>query len=203
MSRPRIRTRTTIHSFALALAFAMSACAKQPETTTTTTATATTTTTTTATATATVSAPAEAEVGKPTPAFSFTASDGTKVDSTAMKGKPIVLYFYPKDETPGCTTEACSFRDAWEKLAKSGVVMVGVSTDTDESHKSFSAHYKLPFHLVSDPDGKIAKLFGVPLNGPVMARQTIVIGADGNVKKIYRTVDVKQHAAEISADLGV
>ena len=145
----------------------------------------------------------EATEGKPTPAFSVTASDGTKIDSAAMKGKPIVLYFYPKDETPGCTTEACSFRDAWEKLAKSGVIMVGVSTDSDESHKAFTAHHKLPFHLVSDPDGKLAKTFGVPLNGTYMNRQTIVIGADGNVKHIYRTVDVTKHAAELSADLGV
>lgn len=145
----------------------------------------------------------DATEGKPTPAFAVTASDGTKIDSAAMKGKPIVLYFYPKDETPGCTTEACSFRDAWEKLAKSGVVMVGVSTDSDESHKAFTAHHKLPFHLVSDPDGKLAKTFGVPLNGTYMSRQTIVIGADGNVKHIYLTVDVTKHAAEISADLGV
>jgi peroxiredoxin Q/BCP len=156
-----------------------------------------------ASATPAATDPVEATVGKASPAFAVTASDGTKIDSAAMKGKPIVLYFYPKDETPGCTTEACSFRDAWEKLAKSGVIMVGVSTDSDDSHKAFAAHHKLPFHLVSDPDGKLAKLFGVPVNGTFMARQTIVIGADGNVKKIYRTVDVTKHAAEISADLGV
>ncbi len=146
---------------------------------------------------------AEPMLGKAAPAFSVTASDGTKIDSAAMKGKPIVLYFYPKDETPGCTTEACSFRDAWEKLAKSGVVMVGVSTDSDDSHKAFTAHHKLPFHLVSDPDGKLAKTFGVPVNGTFMSRQTIVIAPDGTVKKIYRTVDVTKHAAEIGADLGV
>jgi thioredoxin-dependent peroxiredoxin len=156
-----------------------------------------------ASAAPTTAAPVDVAEGKPTPAFSVTASDGTKIDSAAMKGKPIVLYFYPKDETPGCTTEACSFRDAWEKLAKSGVVMVGVSTDSDESHKAFAAHHKLPFHLVSDPDGKLAKTFGVTVNGTFMSRQTIVIGADGNVKRIYRTVDVTKHAAEISADLGV
>ncbi len=182
------------------------ACAKEQTNTTGPSTESTTTAASSSAATTATTAPAstgEVEVGKPTPAFSLTASDGTKIDSAAMKGKPIVLYFYPKDETPGCTTEACSFRDAWDKLAKSGVIMVGVSTDTDDSHKAFSAHHKLPFHLVSDPDGKLAKLFSVPLSGTFMSRQTIVIGADGNVKKIYRTVDVTKHAAEISADLGV
>ena len=182
------------------------ACAKEQSTTTTGTTPATdpsAVTSASATAAPTTAAPVEVVEGKPTPPFSVTASDGTKIDSAARKGKPIVLYFYPKDETPGCTTEACSFRDAWERLAKTGVVMVGVSTDSDESHKAFAEHHKLPFHLVSDPDGKLAKTFGVPLNGTHMSRQTIVIGADGNVKRIYRTVDVTKHAAEISADLGV
>lgn len=180
-------------------------CAKEQNTATTGPAATGSAAVTSASASAapTTAAPVDLAEGKPTPAFSVTASDGTKIDSAAMKGKPLVLYFYPKDETPGCTTEACSFRDAWEKLAKSGVVMVGVSTDSDESHKAFAEHHKLPFHLVSDPDGKLAKTFGVPLNGTHMSRQTIVIGADGNVKHIYRTVDVTKHAAEISADLGV
>jgi peroxiredoxin Q/BCP len=183
----------------------VAACAKEQSTTTTGATPSSTAPSAVASASAapTTAAPAEVAEGKPTPAFSVTASDGTKIDSAAMKGKPIVLYFYPKDETPGCTAEACSFRDAWEKLAKSGVVMVGVSTDTDQSHTAFAAHHKLPFHLVSDPDGKLAKTFGVPVNGTFMSRQTIVIGADGNVKRIYRTVDVTKHAAEISADLGV
>lgn len=177
-------------------------CAKEQTTTS-----STTDGTAAAPADSTAPASTEATEGKATPAFSVTASDGTKIDSAALKGKPIVLYFYPKDETPGCTTEACSFRDAWDKLAKSGVIMVGVSTDTDESHKAFTAHHKLPFHLVSDPEGKLAKLFGVTVDaraeGSYMSRQTIVIGADGNVKKIYRKVDVTTHAAEIGADLGV
>ena len=183
----------------------VTACAKEQNTASSgpTTTDSAAVTSASASAAPATTAPAEAAEGKPTPAFSVTASDGTKIDSAAMKGKPIVLYFYPKDETPGCTTEACSFRDAWEKLAKSGVVMVGVSTDSDDSHKAFAAHHKLPFHLVSDPDGKLAKTFGVTVNGTFMSRQTIVIGADGNVKRIYRTVDVTKHAAEISADLGV
>ena len=151
----------------------------------------------------------EVAVGKPAPAFSVVASDGTAIDSAALKGKPIVLYFYPKDETQGCTTEACAFRDAWDKLQKSGVVLVGVSVDTDESHKAFAAHHKLPFHLVSDPNMELAKKFGVSskyidkLGVTIEMRETIVIGKDGNVLKIYRTVDPTKHAEEIENDLGL
>ena len=141
--------------------------------------------------------PGELAVGKPAPSFSAKAHDGVEVSTAAAKGKPMVVYFYPKDETPGCTKEACSFRDAWKQLAKANVVLVGVSADDDESHKAFAKHHELPFHLVSDKDGSIAKLFGVPAFG----RQSFVIGADGNVKKIYRTVDVTKHAAEILADV--
>ncbi|HEY1959149.1 MAG TPA: peroxiredoxin [Polyangiaceae bacterium] len=166
---------------------------------------------TAATATATSATPTEAAPiaeGQPAPAFSVTASDGTKIDSAALAGKPIVLYFYPKDETPGCTTEACAFRDAWTALEKSGVVLVGISVDSDESHRAFAAHHKLPFHLVSDPKLELAKRFGVASKtidnlGTILMRQTIVIGADGRIKKIYRTVEPTKHAAEIEADLGV
>jgi peroxiredoxin Q/BCP len=159
--------------------------------------------------TSSVVAPSEdLAVGKPAPAFSVIAADGTAIDSATLKGKPIVLYFYPKDETPGCTTEACAFRDAWDKLQKSGVVLVGISVDTAESHKAFAAHHQLPFHLVSDPKLELAKRFGVATKetekfGTIISRQTIVIGKDGNVLKIYRTVDPTQHAAQIEGDLGV
>ena len=143
----------------------------------------------------------ELEVGKPAPDFTAKAHDGTDLHLAALKGKPVVVYFYPKDETPGCTKEACSFRDAWTQLGKKNAVLIGISADDDASHKKFAEHYKLPFHLVSDPDGAIAKSFGVPFSMGFAKRQTFVIGADGNVKKIYRTVDVTKHAAEIGADL--
>jgi peroxiredoxin Q/BCP len=151
----------------------------------------------------------EVAVGKPTPAFSVVASDGAKIDSVELKGKPVVLYFYPKDETSGCTAEACAFRDAWDKLQKSGVVLVGISVDTDESHRAFAEHHKLPFHLVSDPKMELAKKFGVSskyidkLGVTIEMRETIVIGKDGNVLKIYRTVDPAKHAEEIENDLGL
>jgi peroxiredoxin Q/BCP len=139
-------------------------------------------------------------VGKPAPDFNATAQDGTPAHLAAWKGKRVVLYFYPKDETPGCTTEACSFRDAWQSLSKTGAILVGVSADTADSHRAFVAHYQLPFLLVSDPDGKIGGAYGVPFSG-YHQRQTFVIGADGNVLKAYRTVDVSLHAAQILDDL--
>jgi len=178
--------------FLLVLPLAI-ACSKEPSAPPTTTTPA-------------MPATAGVEVGKPAPAFDVTASDGTKLKLADLKGKPVVLYFYPKDETPGCTKEACSFRDGWDALQKKGVVMIGVSMDDDTSHKAFADHYKLPFHLVSDAGGSLAQAYGVtiidnPKYGKMTDRQTIVIGADGNVKRIYRTVDVTVHAAEIQADL--
>lgn len=140
-------------------------------------------------------------VGAPAPDFAVKAHDGTDIKPSALKGKPVVLYFYPKDETPGCTKEACAFRDAWKDLESTGVVLVGISTDSDDSHKKFAEHHKLPFHFVSDPDGTIAKAYGVPNRAGFLGRNTVVIGADGNVKKIYRDVDVTKHASEILADL--
>jgi thioredoxin-dependent peroxiredoxin len=140
-------------------------------------------------------------IGSPPPDFTKTAQDGTSIHLAALKGKPVVIYFYPKDETPGCTKEACSFRDSWDALAKKGVVMIGVSADTDDSHKAFAKNHKLPFLFVSDPDGKLAASFGVPFQDGYTSRQSFVIGTDGLVKKIYRKVDVTVHAQEIMADV--
>ncbi len=200
----------------LALALALVGCAKdapQPSASSTTTATSATPVGAAGSAAPAAAGdthgnppgstnPGEITVGKPPPDFTAKASNGTDIHLAALKGKPVVVYFYPKDETPGCTTEACSFRDAWNDLSKKGVVLIGVSGDTDESHKAFAEHHKLPFLLVSDPDGKIAALFGVPFHVGFAKRQSFVIGPDGNVKKIYREVDVTKHAAEIAADVG-
>jgi peroxiredoxin Q/BCP len=139
-------------------------------------------------------------VGKAAPDFTAAAQDGSSVHLASLKGRAVVVYFYPKDETPGCTKEACAFRDSWEALGKTGAALVGVSADTLESHRQFVSHYKLPFLLVSDPDGKMGQLFGVPFQG-VHSRQTVVIGPDGKVLKVYRKVDVTQHAAQILDDL--
>ncbi len=138
--------------------------------------------------------------GKPAPDFTAPAQDGSTVHLGALKGKTVVLYFYPKDETPGCTKEACSFRDAWESIVKTGAILIGVSADTNDSHQSFAAHYKLPFLLITDPDGSIGRTYGVPFKGH-HKRQTFVIGPDGNVRKVYREVDVTVHAQQILGDL--
>ncbi|HZU83133.1 MAG TPA: peroxiredoxin [Polyangiaceae bacterium] len=143
---------------------------------------------------------ADALVGRPAPDFTATAQDGTTVHLAALKGKPVVVYFYPKDETAGCTKEACSFRDAWDAIAKTGAVLIGVSADDAESHKAFTAHHKLPFLLVSDPDGHIARLFGVAFQGR-HHRESFVIAPDGTVRKAYREVDVNVHAQQILDDL--
>jgi peroxiredoxin Q/BCP len=155
-----------------------------------------------ASASANVAATAGAvAIGALPPDFSATASDGTAIHLAAFKGKPVVVYFYPKDETPGCTTEACSFRDAWAALSAKGVILIGISIDSDDSHRAFAKNHKLPFLLVSDANGAIAQKFGVPTDGGYIARQSFVIGADGNVKNIYRKVDVSAHAAQIAADV--
>jgi peroxiredoxin Q/BCP len=155
----------------------------------------------TAAVTSTTSSATDVTVGAPPPDFKATASDGTAIQLSALKGKPVVVYFYPKDETPGCTAEACSFRDAWTSLAAKGVVLIGISADTDASHRAFAENHKLPFLLVSDANGAIAQQFGVPVKNGIIMRQSFVIGADGNVKKVYRTVDVTAHAAQIAADV--
>ena len=152
--------------------------------------------------TSTAAAIGELTVGKPPPDFTAKDHTGSDLKLSALKGKPVVIYFYPRDETPGCTKEAQDFRDAWKDLQANGVVVIGISTDKDESHKAFATHHNLPFHLVSDESGAIAKSFGVPNRiGGFLGRQTFVIGADGNVKKIYRDVDVSKHAKEVLADV--
>jgi len=143
----------------------------------------------------------EVAVGKSPPDFTAKDHTGAELKLSALKGKPVVVYFYPKDETPGCTKEAQDFRDAWKDLQAKGVVVIGISTDKDDSHAAFAKHHGLPFHLVSDESGTIAKTFGVPNRVGFLGRQTFVIGADGNVKKIYRDVDVSKHAAEVLADV--
>jgi thioredoxin-dependent peroxiredoxin len=141
------------------------------------------------------------EVGSPAPTLRAVAHDGTTVDLAQLRGRPVVVYFYPKDETPGCTKEACAFRDAWERLAKRNVVLLGVSADSADSHRAFAAHYKLPFLLLSDADGRIAQAFGVPRVMTLSARQTFVIGPEGRVTHVHRSVDPLTHAAEIEAEL--
>jgi thioredoxin-dependent peroxiredoxin len=119
-----------------------------------------------------------------------------------MKGHFVVVYFYPKDETPLCTHEACAFRDGWNDLQKKGVFVIGISADNAESHKAFAQSHQLPFALVSDPNGDIAAKYSVPVDKAKghINRQSFVVAPDGSLKKIYRKVDVTVHAQQIAED---
>src|SRR6187402_3519702 len=134
-------------------------------------------------------------LGKRAPAFKLLDQDGKSVSSTALAKKAYVLYFYPKDNTPGCTVEACDFRDATANFRASGVTILGVSPDSPKSHAGFASKYELPFTLLSDPDKELAQAYGVwALKKNYgkeywgIVRSTFLIGADGKVKAEWRGV---------------
>jgi thioredoxin-dependent peroxiredoxin len=143
------------------------------------------------------SAKAELKVGDPAPDFSAASSDGSQVHLKALTGKaPIVLYFYPKDDTPGCTKEACSIRDDFGAFRKLNATVFGVSYDTVESHKKFIEKYHLPFALLSDSDHAIAKAYGA--DGSFGAkRMTYVIDKTGNIAWINPAVNPSTHSKEL------
>ena len=135
------------------------------------------------------------EEGKVAPAFTLPDQDGNKVSLEDFAGKNVILYFYPKDDTPGCTKEACGFRDGWKELKKLGAVVLGVSADGAESHQKFISKYKLPFTLLSDKDRKVMEkygaygekmMYGKKTTGVI--RSTVWIGPDGKVKKHWARV---------------
>jgi peroxiredoxin Q/BCP len=149
-------------------------------------------------ATPSASAPAGlAAEGSAAPAIDVTAHNGEHVTLTAFKGKPVVLYFYPKDDTPGCTKEASEIRDAWDKLKQTDAVVLGVSTDGAESHVAFANKYQLPFMLLPDNDGVIARAYGVPLTLGKAKRVTFIIDRQGKIAKVFPEVNPSGHAAEI------
>ncbi|KAL6226835.1 PREDICTED: peroxiredoxin Q, chloroplastic [Fragaria vesca subsp. vesca] len=127
------------------------------------------------------------EKGKVPPNFNLKDQDGKSVSLSKFKGKPLVLYFYPADETPGCTKQACAFRDSYEKFKKAGAQVVGISGDDSASHKAFAKKYKLPYTLLSDEGNKVRKEWGVPsdLFGTLPGRQTYVLDKNGVVQLIY------------------
>ena len=144
------------------------------------------------------------EVGKKAPAFTLESSDGDKVKLADLAGKTVVLYFYPRDNTPGCTVEAEGFRDAVPALKKLGAVVLGVSKDSIASHCKFRDKYKLTFPLLSDPDGKTLEAYGAwgdkVMYGKKMKgiiRSTVLIGGDGKVAKHWPKVSVKGHVADV------
>jgi peroxiredoxin Q/BCP len=148
------------------------------------------------------------KVGDPAPEFSAPASGGRNLALADLKGKNVVLYFYPKDDTPGCTKEACGFRDAHAALTKKGAVVLGVSPDAVKSHDKFAAKFDLPFPLLADTDHKIAEAYGVWGEKQFMGRKylgvhrvTFLIGADGRIRALWPEVKPETHAAEILAAL--
>jgi peroxiredoxin Q/BCP len=143
--------------------------------------------------------------GKPAPVFSLEDADGKTVTLGDFAGRDVVLYFYPRDDTPGCTKEACGFRDAWKELQKLGVAVLGVSPDSGASHQKFRAKYKLPFPLLSDPDKKaMAKygawgekmMYGKKTTGVI--RSTVWVGPDGKVRKHWaRVAKAEAHPEQV------
>jgi len=145
------------------------------------------------------------EVGKAAPAFALRDAEDREVSLSDFAGKDVVLYFYPRDDTPGCTKEACGFRDAWKELQKLGVVVIGVSPDSAASHQKFRAKYKLPFPLLSDPEKKTMKkygafgekvLYGKKTQGVI--RSSVWIGADGKVRRHWaRVAKAEAHPEQV------
>jgi thioredoxin-dependent peroxiredoxin len=144
------------------------------------------------------------EVGDKAPDFTLPADGGGTVSLKALKGKPVVLYFYPKDDTSGCTAEACAFRDARPDFSKVKAEIVGVSRDSVASHDAFKQKFDLPFPLASDQDGKVCRAYGVWVEKSMYGRKymsieraTFLIDANGVVRKMWRKVKVPGHAAEV------
>lgn len=143
-------------------------------------------------------------VGDPAPTFQRTDQNGTRIDLAERLARgPVVLYFYPRDFTPVCTREACFFRDLYEELQQPNVSIVGVSSDADESHRSFAEQHRLPFSLVSDPDGALAEAFDVKgLFGTMTKRVTYVIDRDGTVRGAFHyELRAKKHVDEVASCL--
>jgi peroxiredoxin Q/BCP len=148
------------------------------------------------------------KVGDKAPAFKAATNGGGTVSLADLKGKQIVLYFYPKDDTPGCTKEACAFRDVYAQITKKGAVVLGVSVDPVKAHDKFVEKYKLPFTLLADVDHQIVEAYGVWGEKQFMGRKymgtnrvTFLIGADGKIKAIWPKVKPEEHAAEVLAAL--
>jgi len=142
--------------------------------------------------------------GSTAPAFKTTNTNGDSVSLKDLRGKKVVLYFYPKDDTPGCTKEACSFRDAYSKFKKRGITILGVSPDSEKSHQKFTTKYELPFTLLADTDHSIADAYGVYGEKKFMGRTymgihrtTFLIDEKGKIKKVFEKVKPEDHADEV------
>jgi len=148
--------------------------------------------------------------GDAAPAFELTADDGTTVSSADLAGERYALYFYPKDDTPGCTAQACGLRDSWSRLDEIGVPVFGVSPDSVKSHAKFRDKYALPYRLLSDEGHRLAEAYGVWIEKKFMGRtyhgnerSTFVIGADGRVEQVLAQVKPNEHAEQLIEVLAV
>ncbi|HEY9617191.1 MAG TPA: peroxiredoxin [Microcoleaceae cyanobacterium] len=144
-------------------------------------------------------------VGDTAPNFTVKDTNGNTVSLSDYAGKTVVLYFYPKDDTPGCTKEACSFRDNYQQYLDKGIPVFGVSLDDETSHQAFTSKFNLPFPLLADVNGEITKAYDVEgeMNGMRYAKRvTYVIGADGKISQVYTTVNTETHATDILAAIG-
>ena len=146
--------------------------------------------------------------GAPAPDFRLVSDEGEEVRLSSLRGSPIVLYFYPKDDTPGCTAQACGIRDAWGEFEARGAVVLGVSPDGLQKHTKFKEKYGLPFTLLADESHSVAELYDVWVEKSMLGkkfmgveRSTFVIDADGNVSKVMRRVKPDTHADEVLAAL--
>lgn len=140
--------------------------------------------------------------GTQAPAFTTKDTTGKTVSLSDFAGKTVVLYFYPKDDTPGCTKEACSFRDNYTAYQNKDVVVLGVSIDDEASHQAFTSKYNLPFPLLADTDGSVSKAFDV-YGGSYAQRVTFVIDGEGTISRVYSSVKTDTHATDILGDLGL
>ena len=150
------------------------------------------------------------ETGKPAPDFTLRSDSGDTVHLADLRGKPVVVYFYPKDDTPGCTTQACAIRDSWGQFEKAGATVLGISPDSAESHEKFKAKFSLPFPLLADEDHAVAEKYGVWQKKTNygreymgIARTTYLIDAAGKVAKRWDGVKVDGHAEEVLAAVQV
>jgi thioredoxin-dependent peroxiredoxin len=148
--------------------------------------------------------------GDPAPDFTLNSDSGDRVRLSDLRGKPVVLYFYPKDDTPGCTAQACGIRDAWGEFERAGAVVLGVSPDDERSHVKFKEKYELPFALLADTEHATAEDYGVWVEKNYagktymgVERSTFVIDADGKIAKELRRVKPDTHAADVLAALAL
>lgn len=146
--------------------------------------------------------------GNPAPDFTLRDENDTERQLADFRGKPVVLYFYPKDDTPGCTTEACSFRDAYADYNAAGITILGISPDAPKSHTKFKSKFNLPFTLLADTDHKVAEAYGVWGRKKFMGREydgvfrtTFVIAPDGKIQKVFENVKPDGHSQEVLAAL--